>query len=98
MHLFKFHSQHKYFLLLTMFKHLNIQRDNIFMYKDYAYNTQGNVANLVRPQAPTTLFQNSILCAGPNLWNSLPDIKTIINLSELFQETSKIIFVFGIIE
>ena len=47
MNLLKLNSIHKYFLLLTIFKYLSTQQqnDNIFMYRDYTYNTRGKSAN-----------------------------------------------------
>ena len=85
LHLLDFLSVHKYFLLLAIFKSLYTQIPSIsrtaFLRSAHAHNTRGSLANLVCPPARTTLCLNSILCAGPRLWNSLPpQIKSITTL------------------
>lgn len=80
-----FRSVHKYFLLLAVFKSLYEQDHNsnegMFGRAARAHDTRGSLTNLVCPPARTTLYLNSVLCAGPRMWNSLPpQIKLITNL------------------
>lgn len=83
--LLDFPSVHKYFLLLGIFKSLYKQvpsnRECFFSRAARAHDTRGSLTNLVCPPARTTLYLNSVLCAGPRLWNSLPpQIKAITNI------------------
>lgn len=85
LHLLDFPSIHKYFLLLAIYKSLYTQVSrssrNVFLRTAHAHSTRGALTNLVCPPARTTLYLNSILCAGPRLWNSLPpQIKAMTTL------------------
>ena len=96
-HLFNFYSIHKYFLLLAIYKYINFQmgheNNNIFTFTNHSYNTRRNCNTLKCPQARTTLFHNSFLCTGPNLWNSLPEqFKSITNLSSFKNQVKKYVF------
>ena len=69
---FNFQTIHKYFLLLTIYMNIrNCQRIQPFRPIDTSHNIRSNKVNLICLQFRTTLFKNSMLCPGPQLWNSL---------------------------
>ena len=77
--LMKLSNIHKYFLLLDIFKSLK-NNSNIFSIQEHTRVTRGNQINMVCPPFRTTLFKNSIMCLGPEIWNSLPtSIKCEVN-------------------
>lgn len=45
-------------------------RNNIFKVQEHAQNTR---RNQLSPSFRTKLFRNSLLCSGPDIWNSLPN-------------------------
>lgn len=71
---------HKYFLCYSIFKYFTQYRgDHPFKLVNTPYNTRGNDVNLICPQFRTTLFKLSILCTGPQIWNTLPlNVKTLL--------------------
>ena len=89
-----FSNIHKYFLLLSIFKYFTQYHGaQPFRLLQTPYNIRGNNVNIVCPQFRTTLFKHSVLCSGPQLWNSLPlQIKTLLyngNLSTLKKKLLK---------
>lgn len=95
LNLLNFYSIHKYFLLLTIFKSINVQINNspIFCRTAHGLNTRGQSVNLVCPPARVTLFQNSILYNGPKTWNSLSgQLKSINNLDAFKRNIKKYIY------
>ena len=87
LNLLNFKNLMKYFVLISMFRYVKKFPENqVFKLIQNTHNTRGNNVNFQCPQFRTKLFDNSVLCAGPQLWNSLPlDIKNIINNSNLSQ-------------
>lgn len=81
--LMKFSFIHKYFTLLLIFK---IQGHNaIFRVIENYKNTRSNNVNLVCPMFRTTLFKNSVISFGPELFNSLPqDKKVLLKTTSLY--------------
>lgn len=79
--LLKFNYVHKYFTLLFIYNNITgCQTNSLFKFVNIGYRTRGNNINLKCPQFRTVLFKNSIFCAGPQLWNSLPiHFKNLIN-------------------
>lgn len=74
----------------------NITCDNIthkiFIFLKHGHDTRGNAMNLVFPPVRTTLFRNSIVCAGPQVWNQLPNNIKYISTSctcNIFKQTIK---------
>lgn len=82
----------KYFVLLLIYKNVKVfPGNNIFTLVDNAHNTRNNNINLVCPQFRTTLYNKSVLCDGPQVWNSLPaDLKKITFTDNLLQFKTKI--------
>ena len=82
----------KYSVLLLIYKNVNIfPGKKVFKLIDNAHNTRSNNINLVCPQFRTTLYNKSVLCDGPKLWNSLPaDLKKILCTNNLLQFKNKI--------
>ena len=85
--LLNFYNIHKCFLLLFMFKNIrNSSGSPVFKFIESSHGTRGSSTNLVCPKFRTTLFRNSIMYFGPQLWNSLPiDIKLLINTAGCLQ-------------
>ena len=82
-----FSSIHKYSLLLHIYKCLTQQGGTPY-YKivHTSHNTRSNNVNLISPQYRTVLFNNSMFCSGPSIWNCLPvDIKSLVNCGSLSQ-------------
>ena len=80
----KFDFVRKYFMLLNIYNeiHKRDETNKIFALLHHGYGTRGNNIDLVFPQARTTLCKFSILCAGPQCWNELPnDLKSITNFN-----------------
>ena len=80
-----FENIHKYFLLLFIYKYIKQDHDSqLFRLVNTSHNTRSNTVNLICPQFSTSLFNNSVLCFGPSLWNSLTtDIKSLVNSGTL---------------
>ena len=94
LHLLNFLSIHKYFLLLAVFKSLHNTQvvDNnlrLFARTAHVHDTRGSLTDLVCPPVRTTLCLNSVLCAGPRMWNSLPQILKNINQLNTFKKHLK---------
>ena len=69
---------HKYFLLLDILKSMK-NNDNVQLPRTCSDHQKKNV-NLSYPSFRRNLFRNSILCHGPEVWNSLPlSIKSGVN-------------------
>ena len=80
--LLKLESIHKYFSLLLIYKMLNFRTNDIFGFVDNFVHTISSNVDLISPQFRTALFKNSILCSGPEIFNTLPlNIKKIIKKS-----------------
>ena len=62
-------TAHKYFVVITIFRILNSNCGikELFRLQDHHLNTRRNQLNLLCPLYRTTLFNNSILCNGPNI-------------------------------
>lgn len=88
-----FKNIHCYFLLLFIYKNLALMHGtHPFQVINTVHNTRRNNINLISPQFRTVLFRNSILCSGPQVWNSLPvEIKTLLNSNNfsLFKKSVK---------
>ena len=82
----------KYCVFLLIYKNVNIfPGKKVFTVIDNVHNTRSNNVNLICPQFRTTLYNNSVLCDGPRLWNSLPtDLKNLLCTNNLFQFKKKI--------
>ena len=72
---------HKYFLLLCMFRNLTgTSSSKLFNLVTSTYSKRGFGVDLVCLQYRTTLYKESLVYSGPQLWNSLPiNIKSLIN-------------------
>lgn len=80
-----FSNIHKYLVLLHIYKCIT-QYQGTYPFKlvGSLHNTCSNNVNFNYPQFRTVLFQNSLLCFGPKLWNSLSlEIKDFVNNSNL---------------
>ena len=75
----------KYFVLLSIYKSVTqYQGTQPFRIVTTSHSTRGNNVNVICPQFRTAAFQNSLLCSGPQLWNSLPmEIKGLVNNGNL---------------
>ena len=75
----------KYFVLLSIYKSVTqYQGTQPFRIVTTSHSTRGNNVNVICPQFRTAAFQNSLLCSGPQLWNSLPmQIKGLVNNGSL---------------
>ena len=84
--LLQFESIHKYFSLLLIFKTVrNLGENKTFKFVETFCNTRRNNTDLDCPQFRTTLFKNSLICYGPQLFNSLPlDQKLLLKTSSIF--------------
>ena len=72
---------------------MEYQSTDIFIFINHSHDTRRSYNNLICPQARTTLLKNSILCAGPNLWNSIPEqLKSLTNLTAFKNQVKKYIF------
>ena len=82
----------KYFVLLLIYKNVNVFPGNkVFTFIDNAHHTRSSNINLVCPQFRTALYNKSVLCDGPRLWNSLPaDLKKSLCTNDLLQFKKKI--------
>ncbi len=77
--LLKFESIHKYFILLLIFKTVrNLGENTTFKFVETLCNTRSNNIDLECPQFRTTLFKNSLICYGPQLFNSLPLVQKLL--------------------
>ena len=98
LNLLNYLSIHKYFLLLAIFKSLhNVQvvDNNLrpFARMTHVHGTRGSLTDLVCPPARTTLCLNSVLCAGPKMWNSLPQkIKKLNQLNTFKKQLKEFLF------
>lgn len=73
----KFSSVYKYFVLLLIFK--TIGPNSVLKLREHSCHTRSNNVDLSLPVFRTTLFRNSTLNYGPELFNSLPqDIKLLL--------------------
>lgn len=81
----KFSNIHKHFLLLSIYKYFTqYSGAQPFKLVQTSYNIRGNNVNLMCPQFRTTLFKYSVLCSGPQIWNSLPlEIKMLLHNDNL---------------
>ena len=81
-----------YFVLLLIYKNVNIfPGKKLFTVLDSIRNTRSSNVNLVCPQFHTSLYKNSVLCTGPQLWNSLPtDLKYLLCTNNVLQFKKKI--------
>ena len=90
--LLKVNYIHKYFLLLEIFRSLG-KNDGIFNFQEHTHSTRRNYLNLICPQFRTQLFNNSILCFGPKVWNSLPaaikNLNTPMNINSFKYKAKK---------
>ena len=79
-------SVHRYFVIINIFRLLssNCSNTELFKLQDHNLNTRRNQVNLICPVYRTILFNNSILCIGPKMWNSLPnDLKGMLGTGTL---------------
>lgn len=96
LHLLYFPSVQKYFLLLAIFKSLHRNNENsegsVFSRTAHDHGTRSSPTSLVCPVVRTTLCLNSVLCAGPRLWNSLPPTIRSATTINLFKKQIKLFF------
>lgn len=78
LNMLKFKYLHKYFLVVFLYKNLFIHSNKHFSFLNLPQHTRRSNIDLVCPEFRTTLVKNSIVCFGPQLWNSLPrDLKQL---------------------
>lgn len=79
----KFHVIHKYFTLLLIYI-TRAHNNSIFKLIENVRNTRSNLIDLMCPVFRTTLYKNSIVSYGNNLFNSLPhDKKVLLNTTKI---------------